>query len=801
MRAHPALPRSLIPLVTLIGIILTGCRSSSHPPSAQVSVAVFTCDVTPPISHPLCGGWIKPLVSVDDPLLAKGIILSHGSSRYVICAVDWCLLQTGAHQLFLSKLATAADVPQSHVTVHTVHQHNAPIADADAQHLLDTVPDPPLHLDLPFLNLVTDQLAATARRATARLRPATRVGFGRARVNQFASNRRVRLADGNIHVRYSATTDPALQSAPEGLIDPWLRTVTLFDGPQPIVRLHYYASHPMSFYGDGRATADTVGLARQQLELEEGVPQIYFTGCAGNVTAGKFNDGSPKARLDLTSRIHAAMRSAIATTTVAPLNHLEWKTTNVQFAPRTEPPWSESHNRQVLESINSTTNARLQAALNLAWTERSTTAPDVPISSLRLGPVTLLHLPAESFVEYQLYAQSLRPHDFIAVAAYGESGPGYICCDTALDEGGYEPTMSRVGPPSEFRYKAAIAELISPPFASSVTPFYPDKLRLLTWRDPSGIEHPVQTPADWAHRKTHILQALQDVMGPYPTNTPHPVPDLRVLEESTQPRYVRKKIILSSSPDDHVPAWLLIPHQPAPSAPAPAMLCLHQTTPAGKSEPVGLTGDPNLQYAHELAERGYVVLAPDYPNFGDYQTDPYQRGYQSATMNAIWNHRRAIDLLTSMPEVDPHRIGTIGHSLGGHNALFLAAFEPRIRAVITSCGFNSFFHYQNGNLTGWSHPGYMPTIASDFECDPKQMPFDFTEILAAIAPRPVFISAPVHDHNFPVAGVKDCLAAARPIYQLFGSTDLLAAVHPDCGHEFPSEIRRAAYLWLDHAMH
>ena len=253
---------------------------------AQPRVAFFFCETTPPIGHPLCGGWIKPLEAVDDPLLLKGILLADRKEAYVICALDWCLLQTEAYDLFRQKLAAAAGVPLSHVALQTVHQHNAPIADAKAQRLLDSVSSSPRHLDLQFLEEVTDRAGVAVRAARERLRPFTHVGFGSNRVERFASNRRVRLADGKIRPRYSSTTDPALQAAPEGLTDPWLRTVTLFDGEQPLLRLHYYATHPQSYYGDGRATADTVGLARDRFEREEGVPQIYFTGCAGDITAG-----------------------------------------------------------------------------------------------------------------------------------------------------------------------------------------------------------------------------------------------------------------------------------------------------------------------------------------------------------------------------------------------------------------------------------------------------------------------------------------------------------------------------------
>jgi dienelactone hydrolase len=217
----------------------------------------------------------------------------------------------------------------------------------------------------------------------------------------------------------------------------------------------------------------------------------------------------------------------------------------------------------------------------------------------------------------------------------------------------------------------------------------------------------------------------------------------------------------------------------------------------GKGEPAGVGGAKNLHYALELAERGYVTLAPDYPNFGDYKIDVYARGYASATMKGIWNHMRAVDLLQSLDEVDGKHIGCIGHSLGGHNSLFVAAFDPRIKAVVTSCGFNSFAKYKKGDLTGWSHKGYMPRIADEYNKDPAKMPFDFTEILGALAPRAVFINAPLKDANFEVSGVRDCVAAARPVYKLLDAADNLQVVYPDAEHDFPEEVRGKAYEFID----
>ena len=165
-------------------------------------------------------------------------------------------------------------------------------------------------------------------------------------------------------------------------------------------------------------------------------------------------------------------------------------------------------------------------------------------------------------------------------------------------------------------------------------------------------------------------------------------------------------------------------------------------------------------------------------------------------MKAVWNNVRAIDLLESLPEVDPDRIGCIGHSLGGHNGLFTAAFDLRLRAVVTSCGFTAFADYYQGNLAGWTSDRYMPRIRTEFALDPARMPFDFHEVLAAIAPRPIFVSAPVGDANFEVAGVRRVVDRVKPVFELFDADEQLSVHYPEAEHDFPDGARRAAYEWL-----
>lgn len=329
-------------------------------------------------------------------------------------------------------------------------------------------------------------------------------------------------------------------------------------------------------------------------------------------------------------------------------------------------------------------------------------------------------------------------------------------------------------------------------------PFYTDKTRLMVYAGEQGELRPVVSVADWQRRRADIVANMQLVMGPLPDESRKPPLDLEVVGEEDFPAFVRKKVFFAVEDWDRLPAYLLVPK--GLRAKAPAMLCLHPTSVLGKGMVVGLGDKPHRNYAEELAARGYITLAPDYPGFGGYvetRKALYAHGYVSCTMKGIWNHRRCIDLLESLPEVDPERIGCIGHSLGGHNTLFAGVFDERIRVMVTSCGFNAFPKYYAGNVTGWTHDGYMPRIATVYGKDPARLPFDFPGILGALAPRPVFISASLYDANFEVSGVRDCVRAAKPVYALYGAEKHLAAVYPDAEHDFPDAAREAAYAFID----
>lgn len=326
-------------------------------------------------------------------------------------------------------------------------------------------------------------------------------------------------------------------------------------------------------------------------------------------------------------------------------------------------------------------------------------------------------------------------------------------------------------------------------------PAYREHQDLSYYLERSGERRPIRSVEDWAIRRRHVLAGLEAVMGPLPLPVQKSPLNVQLIEETRVGKLTRRKLSYhTDSTDLAVSAWLLLPAGEAEKR-RPAVLCLHQTTRFGKDEPAGAGGNANLKYALELAERGYVTLSPDYPSFGEskYDFDP-KHGYHSGSMKAVWDNVRGVDLLQSLPEVDPERIGCIGHSLGGHNTMFTAVFEPRIKALVSNCGFCTFL---KDDVPSWIGKVYMPRIASRYGNDAAQIPFDFTEIVAAFAPRPFLACAAKGDDDFDWTGVADAIRAAQPIYDLHDAGDRLQAHYFDGPHSFPPPARETAYQFLD----
>jgi hypothetical protein len=424
-------------------------------------VAAFQCDITPPPGEALV--WTVPLTKVVQPLQAKGVVLEAGTNRYVLCALDWCLVGNETEASFRAALAQGAGTTAERVAVQSIHQHAAPYADEGAHRLLDGLNPPILHLSTSFLDTVRSRLSGAASQASQQLEPFDQIGFAQTKVEQIASERRLKGPDGKIVTRYSSgAKDPKMAQAPEGNIDPYLKTITFARRGKALARLHYYATHPQTFCCDGRASSDFVGLARETVEKEQQVPQVYFTGCSGNVTAGKYNDGSDKAYSELTARLKAAMEQAAKNTRYVKAKELVWRTYPLTLPLRGDKDQIAAQSRAWLQDSKQPDSFRVyMGAMRLAFVQRL--EQPVELNSLQIGKVHIIHLPGEPMLDYQFYAQQRKASEFVAVAGYGDCGTAYICTDQALTEGGYEPEATNVGKGTEARLKQAIDALLGLP--------------------------------------------------------------------------------------------------------------------------------------------------------------------------------------------------------------------------------------------------------------------------------------------------------------------------------------------------
>ncbi|MGI8964723.1 MAG: alpha/beta hydrolase family protein [Limisphaerales bacterium] len=323
-----------------------------------------------------------------------------------------------------------------------------------------------------------------------------------------------------------------------------------------------------------------------------------------------------------------------------------------------------------------------------------------------------------------------------------------------------------------------------------------DRTNLLLYHTAAGEIKQGKTLGDWKKRRAEILKGMQEVMGPLPGKEKRCPLDFKIQEETDCGSYLRQKITYAAEPNGRVPAYLLIPKKALmEKIKCPAVLCLHPTDmQLGYKTIVGLGGKEYPHYARELTERGFVALVPSYPLMAEYQPDLKSLGYQSGTMKAIWDNIRGLDLLESLPYVKRNSFGAIGHSLGGHNSIYTAVFDKRIKVIISSCGFDSYLDYMNGKIQGWTSERYMPKLLN---YPLAEIPFDFHELIGALAPRVCFINAPLQDGNFKWSSVEAIVTAAKPIYKLYGAKKNLRVEHPNCAHDFPDEMRNLAYEILD----
>lgn len=487
---------SLAALAVLAGVVLISgsgdpagreeSSSSPQPPDAGLRVAVFQADATPPIGSPVA---YAPARSIEDPLSARGVVLLGAGEPVVLCAVDWIGIANEGHDAWRQALAEAAGTTVERVAVHVLHQHDGVRGDLGAEALLEPAGLAGIRCDASFVRRAIAAAAGALRASLADARRVSHLGVGEARVEKVASNRRILGSDGRVMIARSSSyriPEPLLSrlaenarrngydlsasrveealAAPEGVIDPMLKMLTFYEDEQPVASLSYYATHPQSYFGKGDVTSEFVGLARARHEhANGGLTLVHFNGAAGNIAAGKYNDGSPEARVRLTDRMADGMRRAFAATKKVPLQagDVGWKVVPVSL------PLASHLDADALRAKIMDTSAeegeRLAAAGKLAFVQRMKSGRRIDLACLRLGSVLILHMPGELFVEYQLAAQKMRPEAVVCMAAYGEYGTGYIGTKAAYDEGGYEtqPSSSNVAPQVEEVLMRGIRALVA----------------------------------------------------------------------------------------------------------------------------------------------------------------------------------------------------------------------------------------------------------------------------------------------------------------------------------------------------
>lgn len=447
-------------IVSILFVMLTNVVSLQ---AQSFRVGVFNVNVTPPVGSPVAYAKTR---SVTDSLSARGVVILSEEKPVVLCAVDWIGIGNEGLQQWQQQLAAAANTSIDRVSVHALHQHDGVRCDFTLARILHEYGMGETYLDTAFLHQSIQRVADGVSAAMADAVPVTHIGFGQARVEKVASNRRILGRDGKVAIiRWSAMTDSAARAAPEGLIDPWLKCVSFWNGEVPVAAMTYYATHPQSYYGQGDVTCEFIGIARNAREATlNGLPHIHFNGAGGNIAAGKYNDGSPEMRPVLAQRVEKAMQNAWNNTkrTVINTRAVRWRTAQVQLPLAKN--LNEANLRATLAASESTVSGKLAAAESLAWHQWSKAGHQVNVSSLQIGKIWLLNLPGELFVEYQLAAQKMKPGEQVCTAAYEEYGPGYIGTQIAYAQGGYETSdlASGVAPEVEEVLMGAIKKVLKP---------------------------------------------------------------------------------------------------------------------------------------------------------------------------------------------------------------------------------------------------------------------------------------------------------------------------------------------------
>lgn len=449
-------------LVAVLVYLTAGNASAADDSPPRYEIATFTIDVTIPLGHRCMGTLPTKSQRVLDPLYAHGAVILGTELPLVLVAIDWCEIRNASYDQWRRALAAAANTSPQRILVAALHQHDAPVIDHGAARLLAEEGLPGELFDEVFHDDVVERATEALRDSLATKQPVTHLGIGQAQVNRIASNRRVVLEDGRVTFWRGSRSgaDPLYRDAPEGLIDPYLRTLSFWNEGQPVVAIHSYATHPMSSYGRGEVSADFVGLARHRRQRDDAsVKQIYVSGCSGDITAGKYNDGSPEDRDQLIDNLYDAMVRAWADTELHPIEQIVFRNTSIRLDFSTEPHLSQESLEELLRDEEQTVEKRIWAAMGLSSRERTAAGQPIDMPCIDLGPAKLVLFPGESFVGFQLLAQQFCPDAVLFPIGYGECWTGYVPTAAAFADG-FADSWLWVAPGAEAQITAALQKLL-----------------------------------------------------------------------------------------------------------------------------------------------------------------------------------------------------------------------------------------------------------------------------------------------------------------------------------------------------
>ena len=323
-----------------------------------------------------------------------------------------------------------------------------------------------------------------------------------------------------------------------------------------------------------------------------------------------------------------------------------------------------------------------------------------------------------------------------------------------------------------------------------------------SWDD---LTEGIQTKDDWRKRRAMLKRRYLDLLRDQHKPEKPPL-DLKVHEEVVVEGIYRRKLIsYAVEADERAHAYLGIPLELA--GPAPAIVALHGTFKHGKQRVAGLTDNPDKAYLDHLCRRGYVVIAPEHfvsghriPTEGPYETGQFYRKHPqwTAVGKFTYEHSIAIDVLQTLEEVDNERIGTLGHSLGGHGTFFLAAYDERIKASACNCGASFFRH--NPRVEAWTRDSwyvYFKPIREGL-LKGEMPPIDFHEIIALIAPRAFLDLSGLNDGYTPTQRQRLLmLMKIMDVYELEGAAQNFGFYVHGRGHSIAHESRQLIYGFMD----